>query len=85
MRTTLTLDDSLVSRLKKQAADLDIPFKTLVTQALQLGLNEIANPKKGAGMYKTETKSLGPAVGIDLDKIGRFADTLEDEETAADG
>jgi hypothetical protein len=84
MRTTLTIDDSLAARLKKRAADLGIPFKTLITQVLQLGLNAMAYSKEDAGMYKTETKPLGPSAGIDLDKIGRLADKWEDEETVAE-
>lgn len=44
MRTTLTVDDALLSLLKKRAAERDVTLKTVVNQALRLGLDAMERP-----------------------------------------
>ena len=80
MRTTLTLDDNLLITLKKKAAEKDIPFKTLVNQALQRGLEDMETAAEPEQKYRTPVRSLGLKSGYDLDKIGQIADEMEDEE-----
>jgi hypothetical protein len=80
MRTTLTLNDNLASSLKKKAAEKHMPFKTIVNQALQLGLMAMEKPERNRKQYRTEAHSLKPKAGYDLDRIGQIMDELEDEE-----
>lgn len=84
MRTTLTLEDHLVRALKQKAAEKNVPFKVMVHQALQLGLqsmNTVDGPHTG---YVTEPRSLKPRTGTDLDRLGQIADEIEDESTIRD-
>lgn len=80
MRTTLTLDESLVRELKKRAAASGRPFKVVVNEALARGLAAASRPAKA---YRLRTVSLGGAhEGVDLTKALRLAAALEDEEWA---
>lgn len=79
MRTTLTLDDALASELKKRAAATGRPFKTVVNEAIAVGLAAAGRPT--AKRYRLRTVSLGGAhEGIDLTKALQLASALEDEE-----
>lgn len=40
MRCPLALDDTLVTALKKKAAEKGVPFKSVVNQALRFGLED---------------------------------------------
>jgi len=80
MRTTLTLDDNLAISLKKKAAQKRVPFKTMVNQALQLGLLAMEKPEQDGKGYVTRTRSLKPKAGYDLDNLGRIAEEIEDED-----
>ena len=77
MRTTLTIDDSLASELKKRALETGKPFKEVVNETLLAGLQQKAVRKPRA--YRLKPASLGaPLPGVDLDKALRLADELED-------
>lgn len=80
MRTTLTLDDNLVSSLKRKAAQKHIPFKTMVNQTLQLGLLAMEKPEQERKSHVTKARSLKPKTGYDLDRIGQIADEIEGEQ-----
>jgi len=83
MRTTLTLDDGLAERLKKQALETGKPFKQVVNETLRAGL-ERSGAGPAARAYRVEPASLGaPRPGIDLDKALSVAGELEDVEVAA--
>ncbi len=80
MRTTLTLDESLVRELKKRAAASGRPFKVVVNEALARGLATASRPAKA---YRLRTVALGGThEGVDLTKALRLAAALEDEEWA---
>lgn len=77
MRTTLTIDDSLASELKKRALETGKPFKQVVNEALLTGLQQKAVRKARA--YHLKPASLGaPVPGVNLDKALLLADELED-------
>jgi hypothetical protein len=81
MRTTLTLDDDLMGLLKQRARELGIPFKEAVNRTIRAGIGEgIAT--RGHPAPKTISHSFGFRPGIDLDKLGQFADELETEAFA---
>ena len=82
MRTTLTIDDGLAERLKKQALETGKPFKQVVNETLRAGLERSAAGSV-ARAYRLEPASLGgPRPGIDLDTALRLAGDLEDVEFA---
>ena len=79
MRTTLTLDDALLDRLKREARRAKIPFRTALERALRLGLDRMrpAAPRK---VFRQRTFRMGhPPVG-GLNKALQLAALLEDEE-----
>jgi predicted transcriptional regulator len=78
MRTTLTLDDDIVDRLKRLAADEGITFKHAVNQALRDGLEARTRPRA----HRTQARPLGLRAGVDLTKALLLAEQLEDEEIA---
>ena len=59
MRTTLTLGDTLVTALKKKAAEKGVPFKSIVNQALRFGLETMDESDDSPAPYQTRTRRLG--------------------------
>ena len=77
MRTTLTLDDSLVNQLKKIANHEGKSFKEIVHKTLLIGLQHDNVPQPQG--YQLTPVSLGELrSGVNLDKSLQFADDLED-------
>lgn len=77
MRTTLTLDDELATKLKRVAAESRRPFKKVVNDTLRAGLEGRA--RRAATPYRLRPSSLGlPHPGVRLDKALQLADEMED-------
>lgn len=74
MRTTLTLEDDLASRLKELAHERDVPFKQVVNETIRQGLEgaEAREP------YELPTFDMGVPL-MDLTKAAQLADALDDE------
>jgi hypothetical protein len=82
MRTTLTIEDTLASELKKRALETGKPFKQVVNEILLSGL-QIQSQRKPQS-YRLKPASLGmPLTDIDLTKALRLADELEDNAILA--
>lgn len=78
MRTTVTLEPDLASRVREVARQRRISFKSAINDTLRAGLETTT----GTGRrYREKTRSLGVRPGVDLTKALAFAATLEDEET----
>ena len=77
MRTTLTLDDDVMAKLKNEMKRSDKSLKETVNDLLRLGLNV----RKGTSSRKrfvVETRDLGDTrPGISLDNVGELLDRLE--------
>lgn len=78
MRTTVTLDPDLASRLKEVARQRRISFKSAINAALRAGLDAA---KVDSRPYREETRDLRVQPGVDLTKALRVAAALEDEQT----
>lgn len=77
VRTTLTLDDDNLARIRHRMRVRRIPFKQAVNEAIRLGLSD----ERETGFH-TRVRSLGtPAV--DLTKALTFAGDLEDADLVA--
>jgi antitoxin component of RelBE/YafQ-DinJ toxin-antitoxin module len=78
MRTTLVLDDSLVRRAKKRAADAGLTLSELVNLALR---DQLAQPEAKAPHFAMIT------FGREAPRVQHeprdFAEALEPDETAA--
>ncbi len=78
MRTTLTIEDQLLTDLKRLAQTSGRPFKQVVEDALRAGLAALERPP--ASPYRLKPRSLGqPRAGVDLVKALALADALEDD------
>jgi plasmid stability protein len=72
-RTTLTLDDDVVSRLRAEASRTGKPFKTVVNDALRAGLDH----RSGRRAFKVTARDLGARPELDLDDIEGLLDQVE--------
>lgn len=81
MRTTLTLDDDLMDRLKREARRARVPFRTALNQALRLGLDRMRPPTRRRP-FRQRTFRMGYPPGSQLDKALQLAARIEDEEVA---
>jgi ribbon-helix-helix CopG family protein len=79
MRTTLTVDDELLDRLRREARRGKIPFRTALERALRLGLDRM-QPRQRRRPFKQRTFRLGHPPGSRLDKALQLAALLDDEE-----
>jgi hypothetical protein len=68
MRTTLTIDEDLAARLKRESRNREVPFKLVVNEALRRGLDLMTRPDPRAE-YKTVPFSVGECFFPDLDDI----------------
>lgn len=78
MRTTITLDPDIATRLRRLAAERGTSFKATVNATLRAGLDAGRGGNRG---YREKTRRLGVRAGIDLTKALRVAGEIEDEET----
>lgn len=77
MRTTLNIDDTLLSRLQAIAREEGISLTAAANRALELGLARLSPAARVA--YDPPTFNMGQA-SFNLDKALQFAADLEDEE-----
>ncbi|HXJ39929.1 MAG TPA: hypothetical protein VNH18_11680 [Bryobacteraceae bacterium] len=84
MRTTLTIEPAVAERIRRLLQDDTRTLKSLVNEALREGLRVIESERKTTPhRFTVEAHSFGLRPGIDPDKIGQFADDLEDAAIAA--
>lgn len=76
MRTTLTLEEDVAERLKRESRRTGQPFKKVVNEYLRLGLNS-ASPKKRPKRFKVRARALGSRPGLDYDNIGELLEQIE--------
>jgi hypothetical protein len=69
MRTTLTLDPDVATRLEEVREARGETFKALVNRALRLGLREIERPSGPREPYELRSTSLGGCRLPDLDDV----------------
>jgi plasmid stability protein len=74
-RTTLTLEDDVASRLRKEAKRTGKSFKDLVNETLRRGLQE--KEKEAREPYRVRARPLKLRPGFDLDNIEGLIERLE--------
>ena len=79
MRTTLTLDDDVIDKAKAVAAQRSLTFRTVVNEALRIGLQEIEKPARQRP-YRTEPHAMGLRRGYHLDNIQDVLSQAEGED-----
>lgn len=82
MRTTLTLDDDLLQRVREEAARTRRPVRDVLNERLRLGFAVSARPRRAARFVAEPFAAAGFAPGIDELKLNQLADALEAEDTS---
>lgn len=78
MRTTVTIDPELQTRVRDIARERGISFREALNDILRRGLGQ---PSQAGGQpYEVPVRDLGLRAGIDLDKAFALAAELEDDE-----
>ena len=72
-RTTLTLDDDVVARLKSEARQTGKSLKEVVNGALRAGLDRDVHPRE----FVVEPHDLGLRPGQEIDDIGGLIERIE--------
>jgi len=78
MRTTLTLDEDVLDKARAVAGQLRVPLKTVVNEALRVGLREVEKPAKRR-RYRTKPRAMGLRKGYSLDNIQELLAQAEGE------
>ena len=77
MRTTLTLEADIAARLRAEARRTGRPFKTVVNEALRVGLTRKgpSQPRRRFAVKAHDFGGLQP--GVSLDNIGELLERIE--------
>jgi hypothetical protein len=78
MRTTLSIDEDVLDRARKAAGRLRLPFKTVVNEALRLGLEKVERPAK-CRRHRTVGRDMGLRSGFNLDNVQELLAQSEGE------
>jgi hypothetical protein len=80
VRTTVTLDDDLFAKLKDDAHERGVPFKTAINEAVREGLRRPAPAVEPVEPFRVKPRSMGTWPGVNMDKALQIAFAEEDEE-----
>jgi hypothetical protein len=75
MRTTVTLDPDVATKLRQVARERGVSFKAALNDAVRSGIGGGA-----ARPYRMPSRRMGVREGVDLDHTGRLLGELEDAE-----
>ncbi len=76
MRTTLTLDDDVATRLRSESKRSGCSFKETVNECLRRGL-EAGRPRQPKRAFKVKARPLGVQPGVDYDNVGDLLEQIE--------
>ena len=78
MRTTLTIDDSIMKAAKRHAANEGRSLKDVISDALRLGLGMLEKSHKSRGKFKlTVVDGRGVQPGVKLDDRNALFDLMD--------
>ena len=79
MRTTVTLDPDVETRLRRAARERGSSFKAVLNEAVRAGLDRDSGASRA---YRVPSRRMGVKPGVDLDRARHLAADLEDAEVA---
>ena len=83
MRTTIQLDDQLLSEAKQHAARTGRTLKAVIEDALREALARTETPRPQARVSLQTFKGRGVQPGVDLDDISSLLDLIERDDGPA--
>jgi hypothetical protein len=81
MRSTVRIDDDLLTELKERARRENLPLTQMLNRTLRAGLRASRRSNREKSRYQQTTFSMG-APRFDVNKALALAGDLEDEEVA---
>ncbi len=75
MRTTLTIDEEIAERIRREVELGKRPLKAVINEALRRGLG--LEPLKRAKPYRVRAHSSPFAPGVDAGRLNQLVDELE--------
>ena len=79
MRTTLTLDADVAATGQRLQRARECSLKAVVNEALRRGLQEMEEPRKRGGVYRTPSVDLGRCLVGSLDDVSEVLALAEGE------
>lgn len=79
MRTTLTIDDDLATKLRQLAHRRRVSFKEVVNAAIRRGLAAQVRGSNGRQPFRVEPFKSAFRAGVDPMRLNQLADELEAE------
>lgn len=83
MRTTLTIDDDVLTELRRRSRAVHGGLKEVVNETLRRGLSVGAAPLPAQPPFRVRAKSCGFLPGVDTLKLNQLADELEVDDFVA--
>jgi predicted transcriptional regulator len=80
VRTTLTLDDDVAARLERVMRTRRRALKTVVNDALRVGLDAMEKPSRPRQRFRTKGFDLGPSLVGSLDNVEEVLSRVEGED-----
>jgi len=77
LRTTLTLEEDVMDRLRGEAQRTGRPFKAVVNDAIRAGLERRALRASRGASFTIKPFDMGLKAGLELDDIEGLLDRLE--------
>ncbi len=77
MRTTVRLQDELLERARKKAADQGRTLTALIEEGLRLVLAEAESPPRGRVRLPVSTSSGGVRPGVDLNRSAELEELMD--------
>jgi hypothetical protein len=77
MRTTLTIDDDVLKRARKKAAEEGRPLKDVINEALRFGLEAGSRAARIPYRFRLKTVSGRTLPGVDLTDRDKLFDLME--------
>ncbi len=79
MRTTLTIEDDVAAVIRRLQERRKASLKTVVNEALRLGLKQIEVPSRSRRRHRTAVVSLGTCLTGNLDDVAEALAIAEGE------
>jgi len=76
VRTTITLDDDVISKLKAEVRKRGVSFKELVNEMLRTGL-VLSAKASNQKPFKLNTRPLGTRPGLNYDSTSELLEQIE--------